>query len=84
MLFMAGKKTGPRATPMTQGHRDKIANSNILNRLINHALGQEEMTQTQVTAGLALMKKCLPDLQAITIDGNLGLQVTLGEGTKDL
>jgi hypothetical protein len=56
---------------MDDSHRVKIRNSNILTRLIKHAEGAEgfEMTQTQVTAALALLKKVLPDLQSIEHSG---------------
>lgn len=55
---------------MSEEHRDKIRNSNILNNLIEHVSGNREMTSTQVSAGLGLLKKCLPDLQAVTISGD--------------
>lgn len=54
---------------MSDEHRVKIQNSNILNALIEHVEGKREMSSTQVTAGVALMKKVLPDLAAVTIDG---------------
>jgi hypothetical protein len=47
---------------MDDSHRTKIANSQILNRLIGHVEGSVEMNATQVTAGIALLKKVLPDL----------------------
>jgi len=50
---------------MTHEHRAKIQNSNILNALIEHAQGEREMSSTQVTAALGLLKKALPDLQAV-------------------
>lgn len=50
-----GFKMGPE-------HRVKIANSNILNALIEHAEGKREMSSTQVTTGLGLLKKVLPDM----------------------
>lgn len=50
---------------MSAEHRDKIKNSNILNALIEHAEGNREMSSTQVTAALGLLKKALPDLQAV-------------------
>lgn len=53
---------------MGQEHRAKIANSKILNRLIAHAEGDEEMSQSQVTAGLALLKKIMPDLSSQTVE----------------
>ena len=43
-------------------HRGKIANSNILNCLIDHVTENREMTSSQVTAGIALLKKVMPDL----------------------
>lgn len=56
-------KTGP-AYQMTSAHRDKIKNSNILNALIEHAEGRREMSSSQVSAGLGLLKKIMPDLAA--------------------
>ena len=53
---------------MPEEHRHKIANSNILNRLIRHAEGDEDMSQSQVTAALALLKKVMPDLSSQTIE----------------
>lgn len=36
----------------------------IVNRLQAHVKGEQEMTATQITAGLGLLKKVLPDLAA--------------------
>jgi hypothetical protein len=55
---------------MSNEHRDKIKNSNILTALIQHAEGVREMSATQVTAGLGLLKKALPDLQSVQIAGD--------------
>jgi hypothetical protein len=55
---------------MTEEHRAKIRNSNILNALLEHIEGNRDMSATQVTAGLGLLKKALPDLQAITLNGD--------------
>lgn len=54
---------------LPEEHRDKIKNSNILTYLIDHVEGKREMSQTQVSAGVALLKKTLPDLS--TVDGRL-------------
>ena len=62
-----GRKPGFR---MSDEHRVKIQNSNILNALIEHVEGKREMSATQVTAGLGLMKKVLPDLSNVTVEGN--------------
>lgn len=56
-----GRKPGFR---MSNEHRVKIQNSNILNALIEHVEGIRDMSATQVSAGLGLLKKVLPDLQA--------------------
>jgi hypothetical protein len=55
---------------MSNEHRVKIQNSNILNALIEHACGEREMSATQVSAGLGLLRKCMPDLAATTISGD--------------
>lgn len=55
---------------MPEEHRLKIANSNILNALIEHVQGEREMSATQVSAGLGLLKKVMPDLQAVSLGGD--------------
>jgi hypothetical protein len=62
---------------MSNEHRVKIQNSNILNALIKHALGEQEMSASQVTTGLGLLRKVLPDLSATTISGDADAPVTL-------
>lgn len=57
---------------MSNEHRVKIQNSNILNALIEHAEGTREMSSTQVTAGLGLLRKALPDLSAMEVVGEGG------------
>ena len=52
---------------MPEEHRAKIQNSNILNALIEHVEGKREMTATQVSAGVALLRKVMPDLSAAEI-----------------
>jgi hypothetical protein len=54
---------------MSDECRVKIQNSNILNALMEHVLGLREMLPTQVTAAIALLKKVLPDLQAVQLSG---------------
>ena len=55
---------------MSEEHRTKISNSKILNRLIECGEGSLDMSPTQANVGVALMKKCLPDLQAIQHSGD--------------
>lgn len=42
--------------------REKIRASQLVNRLESHVLGEVDMTSTQVTAALGLLRKCVPDL----------------------
>ena len=61
-----GRKPGFR---MSDEHRVKIQNSNILNALVEHVEGKREMSATQVSAGLGLLKKILPDLSNVEMTG---------------
>lgn len=56
-----GRKPGFR---MSESHRDKIRNSNILNALVEHVEGKRDMSASQVSAGLGLLKKIMPDLSS--------------------
>lgn len=56
-----GQHRGP-SFRMSNEHRTKIANSQILKCLIEHAEGKRNMSGSQVNAGLGLLKKVLPDL----------------------
>lgn len=42
--------------------RDRIKNSQLADRLIKHALGEVEMTPSQVQAATTLLRKIMPDL----------------------
>jgi len=52
--------------------RAKIQASQLLNRLQNHALGEVEMTPTQIRATEVLLKKTLPDLTSVEMTGDDG------------
>ena len=68
MALKRGRKTG---SALTEQHRSKIANSQILNRLVSFINGDEgvKMAPAQVTAALGLLKKVLPDLASIENTG---------------
>lgn len=59
--------------------RAKIQTSQIINRLTNHILGELknskdetiQMSSSQVTAALGLLKKTLPDLTSINVQGDI-------------
>lgn len=57
---------------MSSEHRTKIANSQILKCLIEHTEGKRDMSATQVSAGLGLLRKILPDLAATADVGESG------------
>ena len=69
-----GRQPGFR---MSDEHRVKIQNSNILHALIEHVEGKRDMAPSQVTAGVALLKKVLPDLSAVEVSGENGGPVKL-------
>lgn len=50
--------------------RAKIQTSQLVNRLTSHALGEVDLSPTQVRAIEILIKKTLPDLQSIEHSGD--------------
>ena len=48
--------------------RERIRASMITNALVKHVLGKNEMSATQVTAALGLLRKCVPDLSSIDME----------------
>ena len=57
--------------------RQKIKTTQLINRLQNHVLGKVKMEPTQIRAVEILLKKRLPDLQAIQ------MEVGVTEGLED-
>lgn len=74
-----GRQPGFR---MTDEHRVKIQNSNILNALIEHVTQGREMSSSQVSAGLGLLRKVMPDLAATNVTG--GITHEVGASVADL
>ena len=70
---MAGKKgmfARPLASPATlEKIRKNIQSGMIINELQKHIFNKREMTNSQVTAALGLLRKVLPDLATVTQDG---------------
>lgn len=64
---------------MSDTHRVKIENAKILNGLIDHFQGTRNLSLSQVNVGLALLKKVLPDLQAVEISGANGGPVEIND-----
>ena len=64
---MAARKT---RVSHDQKTREKIQTSQLVNRLTNHALGEIELTATQLRAIEILLKKTLPDLSSVELKGD--------------
>ena len=74
--------------PINKLHQDdvrrKIQASQLVNRLTDHALGGLELSATQIKAIEILLRKSVPDLSAITLDGELTHKVDLLDTLKQL
>jgi len=68
---MAARKNKIRHDEET---RAKIKSSQLINFLQNHVINGTPAEKTQITAAVALLKKTLPDLQAI--EGSLDINVS--------
>lgn len=82
---MAAKRGRVAGFRMSDEHRVKIQNSNVLNALIEHAEGKRDMSASQVTAGIALLKKVMPDLQSVAHTDSEGgpLQIAIVKYAPD-
>lgn len=60
---------GTRDAPWDESVREKIRTSMLVNRVIDHALGNVEMTPDQARSAYKLIDKVLPDLKAIEHSG---------------
>ncbi len=61
-----------RSPTYAEAVRARIRAGGIVKRLENHVLGRVEMTSSQVTAALGLLRKSVPDLSAIEHTGKDG------------
>jgi hypothetical protein len=61
---------------MSEEHRLKIKNSNILTRLIKCGEGELEISQVSAQVGLALMNKVLPNLQSTDLTADVETNIT--------
>ena len=52
--------------------RKRLRVSMLAKRLRDHALGQNEMTATQIKAAEILLRKAWPDLKAVEHSGEIG------------
>lgn len=56
-----------KRTVVDKGWRDKIQTTKLMQRLSNHALGNLELSSTQIKACDILLKKVAPDLQSVAL-----------------
>lgn len=56
------KKSIARKTTAKKHPRDNINAEAIITALEKHVMGEQEMSATQVSAALALLKKTIPDI----------------------
>src|SRR5690348_11307027 len=61
----ARKRSAIKPGGMPEAWRERIQTSMLINRLQNHVKGDVELSTTQVTAALGLLKKTAPDLQTM-------------------
>ena len=67
----ARKRRGTLDSGWDDTVRQRIKAGFIIEKLQDHIMGQVNMTATQVTAALGLLKKALPDLQAVEHSGEV-------------
>jgi len=78
-----------RRIAIDENTRAKIQTTQLLNRLTNHALGEVELSTTQVRAIEILLKKVLPDLQSLEVDMDANVDASIrsvnvtGAGTRN-
>lgn len=63
---MAARKT----KRLSQSWRDAIQTSMLVNRLQDHVKGTVELSKSQVSAALGLLKKTAPDLSSVQMSGD--------------
>ena len=72
MSGVKGMRKLPRFSVEYQDRlRGKIQAGMLLKKLRDHVLGRTEMSQTQVTAALGLLRKVLPELQNTEVTGTV-------------
>jgi hypothetical protein len=64
--------------------REKIEAEKLIKKLESHVLTGEEMTSSQVTAALGLLKKKVPDLSAVEHSGEVETTRALADVLKSL
>lgn len=97
LFYMPSKKTPSKNKPRLSKQqtkklssctaddmRDRINVLALIDALENHVLGVQEMTSTQVSAALALLKKTLPDISESRLEKTAVSALTHEEALKEL
>lgn len=69
----ARKRSAIKPGGMPEAWREKIQATVLIKHLMDHIESRKELSKTQVTAAVALLKKVAPDLQSVAVgqDPNL-------------
>lgn len=81
MAGRPGMKTRTLHPARAEEVREKIKATLIVKKLQEHILDGVEMSSTQITAALGLLKKSVPDLSSIEMNANVS---THEAGLKEL
>lgn len=63
-----GRKKGYRHATIT---KNRIKAGNLMHVLYRCAMGEHEMTQTQITAATTFLRKVIPDLRSVEHSGEI-------------
>ncbi len=63
----------------TEDWREKIKAANLTHRLVAHAKGEVELTNSQIKAIEILLKKVYPDLKSVEHKGEIDHNLTVNE-----
>lgn len=78
---MARRTLRPRHTDEI---RRKIQASQLINILMKHVVGEQEMTPTQIKAAEILLRKSIPDLTQVSGTGEDGAHIVRHSVTETL
>lgn len=70
---MAGVKGMKWSRGLNDEARCRVKTTEIINRLQGHVLGSVEMSKTQISAALGLLRKTLPDLSSVEHSGEVAI-----------
>ena len=66
----------------TQRTRDKIKSTYLVKALMDHALNNSEMSQTQIAAAKILLSKTVPDIKQQEIQQNVDASINITWGDE--